>query len=210
MALCQLTVIGLFRHLCSNFHTSQFIRAVEVQRKSGIPSFASDIIQLVYRLIKLLVFRLPVLGSGILGNRCLYRPKCIPATGELARVEASRCERRADRRGKRIVSRWIGALLSHAGGVRIERPSGEPLHSRPFADPDSAARKLTEIANTTTSRSRDSRVYIEKINWPFMHELRSTTAEYKAGLDLANREWLALTSQRRSSSPCEPDRIPDE
>ena len=32
---------------------------------------------------------------------------------------------------------------------------------------------------------QDRRIHIEKINWPFLHNLRGTPAEYKAGLDLA-------------------------
>lgn len=64
--------------------------------------------------------------------------------------------------------------------------------SRPFADPDSAARKLMEIANATPA-VQEGRIYIEKINWPFLSELKGTPAEYKAGLDLAiARGWLWL------------------
>ena len=28
---------------------------------------------------------------------------------------------------------------------------------------------------------QDGRIYIEKINWPFFHDLKDTPAEYKAG-----------------------------
>jgi hypothetical protein len=38
---------------------------------------------------------------------------------------------------------------------------------------------------------QDGRIFIELINWPFLHDLRGTPAEYKAGLDLAiERGWL--------------------
>jgi hypothetical protein len=68
--------------------------------------------------------------------------------------------------------------------------SGRHLTSdRHFTDPDAAARKLLEIANSVEA-VRDGRIHIEKINWPF---LRGTPTEYKAALDLAiARGWLWL------------------
>ena len=36
---------------------------------------------------------------------------------------------------------------------------------RPYANPEAAARKLIEIANTVEA-VQDGRIYIEKINWP--------------------------------------------
>jgi hypothetical protein len=63
---------------------------------------------------------------------------------------------------------------------------------RSLSDPEAAARKLLEIANSVEA-VQDGRIYIEKINWPFLHDLRGTPAEYKAGLDLAiARGWLWL------------------
>jgi hypothetical protein len=38
---------------------------------------------------------------------------------------------------------------------------------RPFADPDIAARKLVEIANSVDA-AQDGRIYIERINAPFV------------------------------------------
>jgi hypothetical protein len=32
---------------------------------------------------------------------------------------------------------------------------------------------------------QDGRIHIELINWPLLHELRGSPAEYKAGLDFA-------------------------
>jgi hypothetical protein len=43
--------------------------------------------------------------------------------------------------------------------------------TRPFADPEAAARKLMEIANSIEP-VQDGRIYIELINWPFLHEVR--------------------------------------
>jgi len=63
---------------------------------------------------------------------------------------------------------------------------------RPFADPDVAARKLIELANAFEP-IQDGRIYIEKINGPFLFVLKATPAEYKAGLDHAiAKGWLVL------------------
>ena len=55
---------------------------------------------------------------------------------------------------------------------------------RPFADPEAAARKLLELANAFDP-IQDGRIYIQKLNGPFLFELKATPAEYKAGLDYA-------------------------
>jgi hypothetical protein len=63
---------------------------------------------------------------------------------------------------------------------------------RPWSDPEKAARKLLEIANSVEA-VQDGRIYIEKINGPFLFRESGTPAEYKAGLDLAiERGWLEL------------------
>jgi hypothetical protein len=41
--------------------------------------------------------------------------------------------------------------------------------ARPYADPDAAARKLIEIANSIEP-VQDGRIHIEKINWPFLRD----------------------------------------
>ncbi len=62
--------------------------------------------------------------------------------------------------------------------------------SRPFADPEAAARKLLEIANTTEA-VQDGRIHIEKLNGPFLFKEGGSPAEYTAGLELAiARGWL--------------------
>jgi hypothetical protein len=64
---------------------------------------------------------------------------------------------------------------------------------RPFADPE---RKLVELANAFEP-IQDGRIYIEKINGPFLFELKGTPAEYKAGLDCAiENGWLASLEQQ--------------
>ena len=63
---------------------------------------------------------------------------------------------------------------------------------RPYSDPDTAARKLLEIANTVEA-VQDGRIQIEKINAPFLFRERATPAEYRAGLKLAiERGWLVM------------------
>jgi hypothetical protein len=68
---------------------------------------------------------------------------------------------------------------------------------RAFADPEIAARKLMEIA-TWVDPVQDGRIHIEKINWPFLSELKGSPAEYGAGLKLAiERGWLWLHESGR-------------
>jgi hypothetical protein len=64
--------------------------------------------------------------------------------------------------------------------------------ARPFADPETAARKLIEIANSVEA-AQDGRIFIELINGPFLFDLKGTPAEYSAGLGLAiERGWLVM------------------
>jgi hypothetical protein len=61
---------------------------------------------------------------------------------------------------------------------------------RPFADPEKAARKLLELAYAF-ELIQDGRIYIEKINGPFLFELKGPPAEYKAGLErVIAKGWL--------------------
>jgi hypothetical protein len=59
--------------------------------------------------------------------------------------------------------------------------TSEQARLRRSADPNAAARKLVEIANTVEA-VLDGRIHIEPINGPFM-EAGGTSAEYRAGLD---------------------------
>jgi hypothetical protein len=66
------------------------------------------------------------------------------------------------------------------------------IDDRPFADPDKAAWRLMEHARAFDA-VQDGRIYIEKINGPFLFGDKGTPAEYKAGLALAiERGWLEL------------------
>ena len=63
---------------------------------------------------------------------------------------------------------------------------------RPYSDPEKAARRLMEHAHAFEP-THDSRIYIEKINAPFLFGDKATAAEYSAGLKLAiERGWLDL------------------
>jgi hypothetical protein len=64
--------------------------------------------------------------------------------------------------------------------------------NRPYSDPEKAARKILEIANSVEAM-QDGKIYIELINGPFLFREKGTPDEYKAGLDLAiERGWLVL------------------
>ena len=82
------------------------------------------------------------------------------------------------------------------------------VNDRPFADPDGAARKLMELAHAFEPE-QDGRIYIEKINEPFLYQLKGTPAEYKAGLERAIANgWLALHESGtyvKLSERCLPD-----
>jgi hypothetical protein len=62
---------------------------------------------------------------------------------------------------------------------------------RPYADPEAAARKLIEIANTVGA-IQDGRIHVEKINWPFL-QAGGSADEYVAALQTAiDRGWLEI------------------
>jgi hypothetical protein len=66
------------------------------------------------------------------------------------------------------------------------------VDKRPYANPEAAARRLMEHARAFEP-VQDGRIYIEKINGPFLFEDRATPAQYKAGLRFAiERGWLLL------------------
>jgi hypothetical protein len=63
---------------------------------------------------------------------------------------------------------------------------------RPFADPEKAARRLLEHAQAFET-IQDGRIYIEKLNGPFLFDDKGTPTEYSAGLKLAiERGWLEI------------------
>jgi hypothetical protein len=63
------------------------------------------------------------------------------------------------------------------------------VESHPYPDPEAAARKLMEIANSVEP-VQHGRLHIEKVNLPFLRN-GGSPAEYGAGLKLAiERGWL--------------------
>lgn len=69
------------------------------------------------------------------------------------------------------------------------------IQPRPFAEPEAAARKLIEIANSVEP-VRDGRIHIEKINEPFLRG-GGLPVEYGAGLKTRDRARLALDARKR-------------
>ncbi|MCK1544534.1 hypothetical protein IVB12_21940 [Bradyrhizobium sp. 179] len=66
------------------------------------------------------------------------------------------------------------------------------VDKRPYADPETAARKLVELA-ATIDPVQDGRIPIEKINAPFMYQHGSSGPEFGAGIKMAvERGWLEL------------------
>jgi len=64
--------------------------------------------------------------------------------------------------------------------------------ARPYSDPEQAARRLLEHAHAFEA-VKDGRIYIEKINGPFLFGDKATPAEYRAGLNYAiEKGWLEL------------------
>jgi hypothetical protein len=62
----------------------------------------------------------------------------------------------------------------------------------PYADPDKAARRILEIANSVEA-IQDGRIHVEKINEPFLFRDGGSPTEYAAGMKLAiDRGWLVM------------------
>jgi hypothetical protein len=62
-------------------------------------------------------------------------------------------------------------------------------NGRPYADPNKAARRIMEIANTI--EPAQGKIYIELINYPMLFKDGATPSEYWAGLQHAiEHGWL--------------------
>ena len=62
--------------------------------------------------------------------------------------------------------------------------------TRPHADPEAAARRILEIANTVEPGPQ-GQIYIEKINYPMLYQDNASPDEYWAGLQFAIKKgWL--------------------
>ncbi|WP_234685299.1 hypothetical protein [Bradyrhizobium monzae] len=63
---------------------------------------------------------------------------------------------------------------------------------RPYSNPEAAARKLIELAASVPA-VQDGRIYIERINAPFLFTLEASGPEFGAGLRYAIEQgWLDL------------------
>ena len=63
---------------------------------------------------------------------------------------------------------------------------------RPYSDPEKAARRLMQHAHAFEP-VQDGRIYIEKLNGPFLFSDQGTPAEYTAGLERAiSSGWLEI------------------
>ncbi len=63
--------------------------------------------------------------------------------------------------------------------------------ARSYADPETAARRIMEIANTI--EADQGKVHIEKINYPMLFQDKASPAEYWEGLQQAIKNgWLVL------------------
>jgi hypothetical protein len=63
---------------------------------------------------------------------------------------------------------------------------------RPYSDPEKAARKILEIANSVEA-IQDGRIHVEKIKGPFLFRDGGSPAEYGAGMKVAiERGWLEM------------------
>jgi hypothetical protein len=66
------------------------------------------------------------------------------------------------------------------------------VEATPLPDPEAAARKLIEIANGVEAM-QDGRIHIEKVNGPFLFDVKGTVEQYKAGLKHAvERGWIVI------------------
>jgi hypothetical protein len=70
---------------------------------------------------------------------------------------------------------------------------GKHEHDRPYADPEKAARKILEIANSVEA-VQDGRIHIEKINGPFLFREKGTPV---AGRIQGDRARLARAARER-------------
>lgn len=65
--------------------------------------------------------------------------------------------------------------------------------ARPYADPEAAARQLVQLAETVEA-VQDGRIYIERINAPFIYNLKGSGSEFGAGIKYAVQQgWSSCT-----------------
>ena len=66
------------------------------------------------------------------------------------------------------------------------------VKASPLSDLETAARKLIEIANCVEAL-QEGRIHIEKVNGPFLFQIKGTPDQYLAGLKHAiERGWIVM------------------
>ena len=99
----------------------------------------------------------------------------------------------ADYQGMARAARLDRAEVCAAGPRRAGAVAMKYTADRPFADPDKAARRLMDHARAFEP-VQEGRIYIEKINAPFLFGDKGTPAEYAAGLERCDCARLARTA----------------
>ena len=76
---------------------------------------------------------------------------------------------------------------------------------RPYADPEAAARKLMDIANSVEP-VQDGGIHIELINWPFLQEHRGSP-RVQGRSRFRDRTRLAMAPRERHLCEVHPGRL---
>ncbi len=79
--------------------------------------------------------------------------------------------------------------------------SGKFVNDRPYADPEKAARKILEIANTVEA-VQDGRIHIEKVNGSFLFRENGTAPNTRLAWTwrLPVAGWSCTRAERSSAS----------
>ena len=79
--------------------------------------------------------------------------------------------------------------------------------NRPYSDPERAARKIVEIANSIEP-GQDGRIYIELINGPFLYREKGTQEEYIWRSSAAGWSWTGAepsSGSHKRAPTCSPE-----
>ena len=94
--------------------------------------------------------------------------------------------------GIRFDSHCVGCQSVYRTFTRLKKKKMKYVETQVLSDPEAAARKLIEIANGVEA-VQDGRIHIEKVNGPFLFDVKGTRDQYLAGLKHAvERGWIVL------------------
>jgi hypothetical protein len=89
-----------------------------------------------------------------------------------------------------LVAKMQDSFFTAALIVDMGATMNKFVESRPYANPEAAARKIMEIAHGL-GEVWDGRLFTEKLNWPMLTDFGASPAEWRAGIDLAvAKGWL--------------------